>query len=186
MAKEITAKKQSFINLYNQLPLLPPTKAQEGFLKFADFRRALKKSIIDYVDSVADIKEHKRQALDEYYKKDVEVDEKKYIELKAKKKRTPEEEKELISLMDFLQASNMQQSSIGMEYDVKLAEEFKAQAEEITITFDNEDFIFVKDLMEKNIADLCFKKSNAGKEIMDLELADEMLELFETKEKPKK
>ena len=182
MAKEITAKKQSFIKVYNLLPALPSAKAQFDFAKFIDFRRTLKGAIADYLDFTQERKDKIADIRETYFKENIKDIQEEFVDLKAIKNRKPEQEQRMQEIGGLLQGAENKVLLLSEPFEIEIQEEFKAQTEKIKWVFDQEDFNFVKDLFINNLASLVNSKES---ERMNLELADE-LESFFAQETPNK
>ncbi len=180
MAKELKTTKDKLVMLFNVIEQVPVAKLTDASstAKHLGFRKAVKKMIVkDYIDV-------KAEKLEEVTKKQKELApkfepiQKRLKEIEAIEK-TPELEEEIKKLGEEKSVYEKELTDY-----VNKANEFlnglmdTLKTKKVVVVFDNEDFLFEKNLIKDNVSEL-FKNSQGKLNADQAELIFDLLDSIE-------
>lgn len=168
MAKVIKGSKRDLLDLLDAVDKLPAAKAASDVEKHVSFRRALKKTLKDYIDfradSIAGFQAKRKEAQEEVQKLTAKIEK----ETDEEKKKLAESQKEKVGA-EFQKETNLFTSAL----EIKM-EELKKDV--VEVTFDNEAFLFANNIIKESVAD-AFKTADGS---LDNDKLDIVLGLFES------
>jgi protein subunit release factor A len=173
MAKTLKATPQELTQLFVLTTHFPPSKITKGE-KLSTFKRAFKLTLDPYWDGQTKIVEVFQKDKQEYTQKQVELSKKLTNEKDEEAKKVIQKE------LDELKIAT---DKLKEEENVELQKYADSHKEEVTLTFDNEAFLYVKDLFSECAGQMFgqFMKNKEGeiiREYYDSVSADKLFDLL--------
>ena len=175
MSKTLKSTPQKLTWLYVLTQKLPPSKLTSG-AKLSVFRRAFTLALKSYWDGQTQITEVFKKDTQEYIQKQIDLSKKLTDEKDEEAKKVIQ--KELDELKEAI-------VKLKEEENVKLQEYANSHKEELTLTFDNEAYLYVKNLFSECASEIFgqYMKTKEGeiiREQYDSISADEFFELLDS------
>lgn len=180
MAKKLATTKMNALDLLLVLNRIPTSKLGADVARYLSARRAVKAVINDYIDKEADIIESSNKQI-----KDIEAKEINKLKEQLLTYNVEDEdyEKKKAIINEKINHEKIRQTKIVFGRQVamdKLQQDEKMTKDKVEITFDNEDFNFIKNLIVTNANVFFSYKAKDGEELLDSDAADKIILLLES------